>query len=235
MCGRFVQSLIPVEYLEALNIELPIVGGFDPEPIGRYNVAPRTRVLLLHQEEDELRLEPVPWGYAPSWAIGSRPPAINARVEKVATGAFWRGAWKSGRAVVPADGWYEWKPYPATPKHKQPYYFRLKDGGPLFFPAIGQLPRHGREIREGDGFATITMASDGGMAEIHDRRPVVLGPDEAKAWLDPGLAPREAEEILLHRGLPAEAFEWHAVGREVGNVKSEGAGLIKPIKSKKES
>lgn len=235
MCGRFVQSLIPVEYLEALNIELPVVGGFDPEPIGRYNVAPRTRVLLLHQEEDGLRLEPVPWGYAPSWAVGSRPPAINARVEKVATGAFWRGAWKGGRAVVPADGWYEWKPYPATPKHKQPYYFRLKSGGPLFFPAIGHLPRHGREIREEDGFATITMASDGGMAEIHDRRPVVLGPDEAKAWLDPGLAPREAEEILLHRGLPAEAFEWHAVGREVGNVKSEGAGLIKPIKSKKES
>ncbi len=228
MCGRFVQSLTAVEYLEALRIEVPVVGGFSPEPVGRYNVAPRTRVLLMHQEEEGLRLEPVPWGYAPGWAKGPRPPAINARVETVATGAFWRAAWKGGRAIVPADGWYEWKPDPTNPKHKQPLYFRLHGGGPLFFPAIGHLPRDSREIEEGDGFATITMASDGGMAEIHDRRPLVLGPDDARAWLDPDLPPHEAEEIVQHHGLPAEAFEWFPVGQEVGNVKSEGAGLIEP-------
>ncbi|HEY6610269.1 MAG TPA: SOS response-associated peptidase family protein [Pseudomonas sp.] len=231
MCGRFVQSLTAVEYLEALRIEVPVLGGFNPEPIGRYNVAPRTRVLLMHQEEEGLRLEPVPWGYAPSWATGPRPPAINARVETVATGRFWREAWKAGRALVPADGWYEWKPDPNDPKHKQPFYFRLRGGGPLFFPAIGHLPHHGREIQEGDGFATITMASDGGMNEIHPRRPLVLAPDEARAWLDPGVTPHVAEEIALHHGLPAEAFEWYAVGIEVGNVKSEGAGLISPSKS----
>ena len=66
------------------------------------------------------------------------------------------------------------------------------------------------------------------MAEIHDRRPLVLGPEEARAWLDPDLPPHEAEEIALHHGLPAEAFEWYAVGVEVGNVRSEGAGLIQP-------
>ena len=228
MCGRFVQSLTAVEYLEALRIEVPVVGGFNPEPIGRYNVAPRTRVLLMHQEEEGLRLEPVPWGYAPSWATGPRPPAINARVEKVATGNFWREAWKGGRALVPADGWYEWKPDQNDPKQKQPFYFRLRSGSPLFFPAVGHLPRHGRELQEGDDFATITMGSVGGMAEIHDRRPLVLGPDEARAWLDPAVSPLEAEEIL-HLGMPEGAFEWYAVGREVGSVKSEGAGLISPI------
>ncbi|CAD5378751.1 SOS response-associated protein YedK [Pseudomonas sp. OF001] len=227
MCGRFVQSLTAVEYLEALQIELPVVGGFDPEPVGRFNVAPRTRALLMHQEEEGLRLEPVPWGYAPSWAKGPRPRAFNARVEKVATGAFWREAWKAGRALVPADGWYEWQSNPADPKHKQPFYFRQRSGAPLFFPAVGHLLRHGRELQEGDGFATITMPSYGGMAEIHDRRPLVLGPDEARAWLDPAVSPQEAEEIL-HLGLPVEAFEWYAVGREVGNVKSEGAELIRP-------
>ncbi|MCM2317787.1 MAG: SOS response-associated peptidase family protein [Pseudomonas sp.] len=228
MCGRFVQALTAIEYLEALGIEVPVLGSFTPEPIGRYNVAPRTRVLLMHQEEEGLRLETVPWGYAPSWAKGPRPPAINARVEKVVTGAFWREAWKAGRALVPADGWYEWKPDPADPKHKQPFYFRLIGGGPLFFPAVGHLPRHGRELQEGDGFATITMGSVGGMAEIHDRRPLVLGPDEARAWLDPDVAPQEAEGIL-HLGMPEGAFEWYPVGHEVGSVKNEGAGLISPI------
>ncbi len=227
MCGRFVQSLTAVEYLERLRIELPVMGGFNPESIGRYNVAPRTRVLLIHQNEEGLRLDQVPWGYAPSWATGPRPPAINARVEKVATGSFWREAWKGGRALVPADGWYEWKPDPASPRHKQPYYFRLRSGAPLFFPAIGHLPQHGREIQEGDGFATITMPSYGGMADIHDRRPLVLGPDEARAWVDPSLHPEEAEEIL-HHGQPVEAFEWFPVGHEVGNVKNEGPSLISP-------
>ncbi|MOA11349.1 putative SOS response-associated peptidase YedK [compost metagenome] len=65
------------------------------------------------------------------------------------------------------------------------------------------------------------------MAEIHDRRPLVLGPDEARTWLDPRVHPEEAEEIL-HHGLPVEAFEWYAVGAAVGNVRNEGAGLIHP-------
>ena len=228
MCGRFAQYRTAVEYLNALRIEVPVVGGINPEPIGRYNVAPRTRVLLMHKDEEGLRIEPVPWGYAPSWASGARPPAINARVEKVATGRFWREAWKTGRALVPADGWYELKPDPANPKRKQPYYFRLRSGEPLFFPAIGHIPCHGREIKEGDGFATITMASDGGMVEIHDRRPLVLASDRARAWLDPELLPAQAEDIALHGSLPAEAFEWYPVGCEVGNVKSEGAQLITP-------
>lgn len=228
MCGRFVQSLTSVEYLKALHIEVPVIGGINPEPIGRYNVAPRTRVLLIHQDEEGLRIEPVPWGYAPSWASGARPPAINARVETMVTSRFWREAWKDGRALVPADGWYEWKPDPTNPKRKQPYYFRLRSGEPLFFPAIGHFPRHGRVIQEGDGFATITMESDGSMVEIHDRRPLVLTPDAARSWLDPELPPVEAEEIVLHESLPATAFEWYPVGHEVGNVKSEGAQLIIP-------
>lgn len=66
------------------------------------------------------------------------------------------------------------------------------------------------------------------MAEIHDRRPLVLGPENAKAWLDPHVQPAEAEEIALHHGLPAEAFEWFPVGHEVGGVRSEGPELIKP-------
>lgn len=30
-------------------------------------------------------------------------------------------------------------------------------------------------------------------------------------WLDPELPPHEAEEIVLHQGLPAEAFGWYAL------------------------
>ncbi|SUH03964.1 Uncharacterised protein [Salmonella enterica subsp. enterica] len=39
------------------------------QPIGRYNVAPGTKVLLLSERDEQLHLDPVFWGYAP-WMVG---------------------------------------------------------------------------------------------------------------------------------------------------------------------
>lgn len=47
MCGRFTQYRTAVEYLDALRYDKPIEGGIDPEPINRYNVAPRSRVMIF--------------------------------------------------------------------------------------------------------------------------------------------------------------------------------------------
>src|SRR5690606_5942062 len=85
MCGRITQYSQAVEYLFTLDPQLQLVGGIPSEPIGRYNVPPQSKVQLLHQDEDGLRMEGVRWGYAPFWAQGKRPPAINARVETAAT------------------------------------------------------------------------------------------------------------------------------------------------------
>lgn len=50
MCGRFAQYSSRNDYFDALGIpEDEII--YDPQPIGRYNVAPGTRVLLLNQHE----------------------------------------------------------------------------------------------------------------------------------------------------------------------------------------
>src|SRR5690606_40781713 len=81
MCGRFAQYRIAWEYLEPIGLQLPLLGGVDPEPINRYNVAPRSKVRILHWDQDGLRWDLVPWGWAPFWAKGKRPPAINARGE----------------------------------------------------------------------------------------------------------------------------------------------------------
>ncbi|MFC0712164.1 SOS response-associated peptidase [Azorhizophilus paspali] len=230
MCGRFVQYRTAIDYLQALRSETPLASGIDPAPIARYNVAPHTRVLLIHADADGLRMELVPWGYAPAWAQGprARTPAINARVETLASSRFWREAWKSGRALVPADGWYEWRPDAAGKGRKQPFFLHLKNGEPLFFPAIGHFAREGTALREEDGFALITRPSEGRMGEIHDRQPLVLGADMARAWIDPRRTPAQAEEIALHRGMPSAAFEWYPVGLAVGNVREEGNELIRP-------
>lgn len=226
MCGRFAQYRIAWEYLEPIGLQLPLVGGIDPEPVNRYNVAPRSRVRILHWDPDGLRWDLVPWGWEPFWAKGKRPPAINARSETAATGKFFKAIWADGRCLIPADGWYEWVKDPVDPKQKQPYYIHRKDGEPMYIAGIGQFRRDGSEPLEGDGFVIITADSDQGMVDIHDRRPVVLAPETAANWLDPELPAVEAEEIIHQHGEPVDAFEWYPVGREVGNVRNEGFHLI---------
>lgn len=65
MCGRFAQAQTREAYLSQLAEELERDIPYDPEPIGRYNVAPGTKVLLLNEREAQLHLDPVLWGYAP--------------------------------------------------------------------------------------------------------------------------------------------------------------------------
>lgn len=118
MCGRCSQYRAPWEYLQPIGLHVPLVGGTDPESVGRFNVAPRSKVRILHLEPDGLRWNFVPWGWAPFWAKGTRPPAINARSETAATGKFFKQIWETGRCVIPADGWYEWVKNPDDPKQK---------------------------------------------------------------------------------------------------------------------
>lgn len=44
----------------------------DPAPIGRYNVAPGTKVLLLNERDEQLHLDAVYWGYARDGGINRR-------------------------------------------------------------------------------------------------------------------------------------------------------------------
>ena len=95
----------------------------------------------------------------------------------------------------------------------------------MFFAALAEV-RPGLEPNEGDGFVIITAASDQGMVDIHDRRPVVLAPEHAREWLDQSLERERAEELALECCQPTEEFEWYAVSKAVGSVKNQGPDTI---------
>lgn len=230
MCGRFVQYEGMAVFMEELGPQLPLFSGFDAEPVNRYNIAPTTRVQILHTSEAGLYITPIKWGWSPFWAKGKRPAPINARVETVTTGKFFKALWPNGRALVPSEGWFEWVKDPNDPKKKQPYFIRLKTQKPMFFGALAQA-QPGLEDQEGDGFVIITAASDEGMLDIHDRKPLVLTPDLAREWLNSELDQGRAEKIATDHCRPVEDFEWFPVNKAVGNIKNQGPDLIAPLSS----
>lgn len=222
MCGRFTQYRSREAYLEAFNEKTERDIAYDPEPVGRYNVAPGTRVLLLNERDHRLHLDPVHWGYSPVW--WHKQPLINAKSETAATGKMFKPLWHSGRAIVMADGWYEWK---RDGQKKQPYFIYHHSGKPLFFAAIGKAPFNKED--ENEGFVIVTAASDRGLLDIHDRRPLVLEADAALAWLSEKTTPEQASEVVHDGAVPADEFAWHPVKKAVGNVRNQSPDLIDEI------
>ncbi|MEV9344932.1 SOS response-associated peptidase family protein, partial [Klebsiella pneumoniae] len=155
MCGRFAQAQSREEYLAHLVEAAERDIAWDPAPIGRYNVAPGTKVLLLNERDEQLHLDAVYWGYAPGW--WDKPPLINARVETAASSRMFKPLWEHGRAICFADGWFEWKKEGNT---KQPYFIQRKDGQPIFMAAIGRTPFERGDHAEGFLIVTASLYID---------------------------------------------------------------------------
>ena len=67
-----------------------------------------------------------------------RRPQINARADSVATKAAYKRAFVKRRAIVPADGFYEWQKIEGQ-KQKQPWFIRRRDGEPLAFAGLWEI------------------------------------------------------------------------------------------------
>jgi len=225
MCGRLSQYSGIHDFVAALSMPNALVNHAGDQPLERYNAAPTTQLALLHLEEGLLHADMVRWGWRPHWAKDRAAP-INARVEKVAHGPFFRAIWPH-RAIIAINNWFEWADE-GEPK-KQPYLIRRRDRAPALCAAIGQYPTKEHEPKEHDGFVIITADSAGGMVDIHDRRPVVLSSEQAQEWLDPATPKERAEEMVLHMGEPTNVFEWFRIDRAIGNVRNQDSKLIQPI------
>jgi putative SOS response-associated peptidase YedK len=126
------------------------------------------------------------WGLIPRW--WSKPPkdlmrlsTFNARVETVTTKPFFREAFKRTRCIIPASGYYEWQD---TPDGKQPHYFTRVDGQVISFAGLWD---EWKDRTSGETVKSCTMIitePNAMVAEVHDRMPVVLEPDQFTPWLE---------------------------------------------------
>ena len=163
------------------------------------------------------------WGLLPSWARDSKIAAsmINARLETVASKPAFRSAWKTRRCLVPASGYYEWRLENAV---KQPYWIHDSNGPVLMFAGLWE----NWKTPAGDwlqSFTIITRAALDRMQQLHDRTPLMLSPEVLRDWLHGSV--ERAAEIADSATVPA--LVWHAVSRAVGNPRSNGPELIRPL------
>lgn len=221
MCGRFDQSQTARYYASVFGWGDAV---YDSEAEPLFNVAPGTYRPVMHIQDGERRVDDVFWSYRARWAEGKVPITVNARMDKLSN-RYWAPLLKKGRAVVAAEGWYEWT---GEKGHKQPWHIHRKDGAPLFMLAIGNFGSF-TEHRAEAGFVLVTDDASEGMLDIHDRRPVVLDAEDAALWLDPAISPQQAMELARQRALRPEQFEWYKVSPSVNRAGSDGPQVALPL------
>jgi putative SOS response-associated peptidase YedK len=219
MCGRFSIYATSQELADGTLCEL--LAGFREER--RYNIAPGQWVIVVRPEQGQRVPQLAQWGLVPSWAkeLRAGPRPINARAEGIEAKPTFRGAFRHGRCLIPASGFFEWK---ALGKGKQPFFIRPK-GGEGIFTFAGLFSTWAGPEGELQTCTIITTPPNALMAAIHDRMPAILAPADQAAWLDP--ENNKAAELL--RPFPAEAMEAYAVGASVGNPRNDGPELVAPL------
>ena len=172
------------------------------------------------------------WGLIPPWAKDSKIAykMINARSETVDDKSAYRRliATADRRALLLADGFYEWLRSEDKRQPRIPFRFTLADGEPFAFAGLwtpGML--------EGEPIETatiLTTTANSLVASVHDRMPVILGgPDAEQAWLSPELDAAAAKGLLVP--LPAElmvAGPANPLVNKVGAVEESPELLIAP-------
>lgn len=233
MCGRFVVAGNKADLVTSFEVQ-----DATADLRRSWNVAPMTDIPLITEEatDGELtrRLETARWGLVPVWAkdpkIGSR--MINARSETILEKPSFRKAAVRRRALVPADGYYEW--LKNDDGSKTPIYLHPEDEHTLLgFAALYEFwpdPSQPEDSPEKWLMtATIlTRPATDALGHIHDRTPVIVPTGLRGDWLNPTLTDGDEVQQLLDT-IPEPHLLPRVVDTAVGNVRNDGPHLIEPV------
>ncbi len=225
MCGRATLT----KSIKEIEDHLQAAFNFPEQAENRlpnFNIAP-THDHPVVTNEDQEHIQLFRWGLIPFWAkdkkIGSR--MINARLETILEKPAFRGINKR-RCVVPFDGFYEWK---RTPDGKIPYRITRKDEAIFTIAGIWETwkSKEGETIHS---FTLITRPPNELVAELHDRMPALLLPEQERDWLDMSIPAKEAIKLL--EPFPADLMNIYPVSKRVNKVAENDKELILPLNEK---
>ncbi len=222
MCGRFTLYHSPDEVAERFAVNELL------ETEARYNIAPTENVAVVTQNGTR-HLASYHWGLIPSWAkdpaIGNK--MINARAETLAEKPSFRTALARRRCLIPADGFYEWQaPADGAKGGKTPTFLHRKDSGLFAFAGLWD-EWHAPDGSPLRSCTIITTTPNSVAAQIHDRMPVILRPDDEALWLN-GAVTDTRDLLSLLVPYPAADMEAYPVSRRVNVPTVDDPELIAP-------
>lgn len=175
MPGRLFITSTPAQIAATFGAETSAATG--PEP--RLDVAPGETLIAV--VGGPRRLVEMRWGMIPMGRKNARgrpvmDTIINARSETLFAKSAFEGV---RRAIVPANGWYEW-----TGERRRKTRWALDDPqAPLLaFAAIWDLWRGPGGV-EVASVATVTVPPNEDVAPIHHRMGALLAPEDWPVWL----------------------------------------------------
>ena len=163
-------------------------------------------------------------------------PTFNARSEDVATKASYKASVVSKRALIPADGYYEWH---TEGKTKTPYFIHPAQGR-IAFAGLYSWWRN-PALPDDDparwvlSTTILTMESVPHLADIHPRNPVPLAEDFWDDWLSPDIDGDQAfVDAAVESGVPvASALEIRRVAplRNDATDRSLASPVVDPVET----
>jgi putative SOS response-associated peptidase YedK len=203
MCSRYAASADPAALARRFGVA-PAPGLKARYNIGAGDAAP---VVLAAPAP---RMSLLRFGFKPGWARADAAAQLNARAESASEKPYFREAFRLRRALIPADGWFE---FPKRGADKAPRLFRRVDGAPFAFAGLW----------EAGGFAIITVPANPLAARIHERMPALLAPEDEALWLDSFAKPGVVAALL--RPYPSGFLEIRRVSERARLGADEAAVL----------
>lgn len=215
MCGRYQTTKAAQEIERIFDVKL------DKKIYKQnYNAAPTQNLpIVANNNPDEVQF--YKWGLIPSWAKDDKLSysMINARIETLREKPTFKSLVDKKRCIVISDGYYEWKKLNSN--DKQP--MRICKQNESLFAYAGLWT----EWKNSEGiviptFTIITTDAYQSLAEVHNRMPVMLNTDAAKAWLMNELEVEQLQkEMIIQKDL-----KFYAVSKLVGNVSNNTPELL---------
>jgi putative SOS response-associated peptidase YedK len=123
------------------------------------------------------------WGLIPLWwtkAATDVPPTFKVHARGL-TEPIFRSAFKRNRCIIPASGYFEWKP---VSDGQQCYYICAADGGVL---SIAGIWDEWNNIESGEivpSCSMIVTAASSFMRSVHHQMPPLLHKEDFERWLN---------------------------------------------------
>lgn len=161
MCSNFELNAVPRDVMNAFGLD-------EAPPMPNKEQLRPTDLSLIIGKGKAASMQP--WGFAVDW---SKQPMINARSETLTEKATFRGVLEN-RCIVPATAYFEWRKTEDGKKLKN----RISVPGLDVFAMAG--------LTDGERFTIVTCAPSKTIEHIHNRMPVVLGPEAMERWTGEG-------------------------------------------------